>query len=369
MVEAHATLPRTVGAGSTMPSTRHANESQQTSVQQQTQAYGVHLVGSVPLDSTEAVFRYVCKALPGRLRRMTDGETGKRINFMDFQRELFPPHMVYRFSGPPAQVPQDEVGATIASLPTLQTGYDDAAIASYTVFCKLRTEGVIPPGVRFQVSLPTVANVVAAIEAAYQAAIEPVYEEALLRALDRIQAEIPPHDLAVQWDTAVEFAMLEGLAFFPPWFSPTHSGIIDRLVRLSSRVNTGVELGFHLCYGDIGHRHFVEPKDTGVIVSVISALLQQVQRPINWFHLPVPKDRDDVPYFTPLKGLDLGQTQLFLGLIHPHDQQGTIRRINAAGEAEVGKFGVATECGMGRCPIEELPSIFDIKGVVSAPYQ
>ena len=37
----------------------------------------------------------------------------------------------------------------------INTGYDDAAIESYDVFKKLRDEGVIPPGVKFQVGLPS----------------------------------------------------------------------------------------------------------------------------------------------------------------------------------------------------------------------
>lgn len=45
--------------------------------------------------------------------------------------------------------------------------------------------------------------------------------------------------------------------FFTPWFSPVKEGIMERIVRLSAAVDKEVELGYHLCYGDIQHRHFV----------------------------------------------------------------------------------------------------------------
>lgn len=96
-------------------------------------------------------------------------------------------------------------------------GYDDAAIESYATFCRLRDGGVIPQGVKFQVSLPTPINVLhVSIEPAYQEALEPVYTKAFLKAVRHIQDEIPAEDLAIQWDVAVEFAFLEGIVSPPP---------------------------------------------------------------------------------------------------------------------------------------------------------
>ena len=43
---------------------------------------GVHLVGSVPLDSAEEVFRRASAALGDRLRRIPDGETGPRSDWI-----------------------------------------------------------------------------------------------------------------------------------------------------------------------------------------------------------------------------------------------------------------------------------------------
>src|SRR4051812_2488862 len=54
----------------------------------QTQPQGVHLVGSVPLEDSEAVFRTASRVLGDRLRRIPDGETGKRSIWIVFQIDV-----------------------------------------------------------------------------------------------------------------------------------------------------------------------------------------------------------------------------------------------------------------------------------------
>ena len=338
------------------------------SARHQQQPRGVHLVGSVPLPSNEHTFSQICRALPKRIRRITDGETGVRANFAAFQIEIFPPEVLGGWVKENAEIRDDEVARTLQRLPlTLETHYDDHAISSYAVFCRLRTEGVIPPNVRFQVCLPSPLIVIACcIHARYQAAVEVIYEAAILHALQRIQKEIPAHDLAIQWDMPGEIAFLEGVPF-TPWFTPVKAGVSERISRLTTAVSDDVELGFHLCYGDSGHRHFVEPKDTAVLVELANIILEQAKRRIDWIHLPVPKDRHDATYFAPLRGLkDLGSAELYLGVVHSGDEEGTMRRIQGASDV-LEKFGVATECGMGRTPIAELASILEISAAVSHP--
>lgn len=83
--------------------------------------------------------------------------------------------------------------------------------------------------------------------------------------------------------------------------------------------------------------------------------------------MPVPKDRTDPEYFKPLTKLvpDLGVTELVLGLVHYDDLEGTKKRISTAGEF-VESFGIATECGMGRTPKEQLDDILSISAAVSS---
>lgn len=340
------------------------------------QPRGVHLVGSVCLPSTEDVFRKTVELLPGRLRRLPDGECQHRQQFTYFQSDVFKaaPQVLRQYDAAFNTVPvdpvpsQEEVERVVKSLPELHTGYDRHAIESYRLFSKLREEGVIPEGVKFQVSLPGPPNTLVIIAEPYQTAIAPIYEAALLKDLREIEQAIPAEDLAIQWDIAAEFAMVEGAEWphFKPWFAPVREHIDQELQRLANAVSPQVEMGFHLCYGDLGHRHFFEPKDMGTLVSVANTVMKNAQRPINWFHMPVPKGRDDAAYFEPLKDLELGNAELYLGVVHANDEEGTRRRIQTASKL-VKEFSVATECGLGRTPPEDFPSIMSISAAVSSP--
>ena len=147
---------------------------------------GVHLVGSVPLAGTEEVFRTLAAGLGDRLRRMPDGETGPRADWIVWQYPVLSSRPQFEVA-PPAPgsyraLPRlrlrpgdDGKGLEFGSL-----GYADAAAASYAVFAVLKRDGVIPPGCRFQVSLPTpLAPVSAFVAPDDQAAVEPVYEAAM----------------------------------------------------------------------------------------------------------------------------------------------------------------------------------------------
>ena len=71
-------------------------------------AHGACLVGSVPLASAELVFRTVAAEIGDRLRRIPDGETGPRSDWIVWQLPVFtshpqlevvPPHELQRIFG------------------------------------------------------------------------------------------------------------------------------------------------------------------------------------------------------------------------------------------------------------------------------
>src|SRR5678816_3549872 len=66
-------------------------------------ASGVHLVGSVPLASSEAVFRAVADALGERLRRIPDGETGPRSDWIVWQLPVFTTQRQFEVVPPSAE--------------------------------------------------------------------------------------------------------------------------------------------------------------------------------------------------------------------------------------------------------------------------
>ncbi len=340
---------------------------------------GAHLVGSVNLPDAAAVFRAVSDRLGDRLRRIPDGEVGERFYWIQFQTARFdtvsglsripvePYYLRGIFDGRPFRL-DEGVDADNLVFPDL--GYAEAALDSYAEFSRLREAGVIAAGTRFQVSLPTPAAVIGAfIVPDDRAAIEPVYERALFAELERILDSIPHADLAVQWDTAIEFALLEGR--IEPWFAEAGTGqvldgVVARAVRQAAAVPDDVEVGYHLCYGDVEEQHFVQPTDAGRLAEVISGVLAAAPRRITFFHLPVPIERDDTAYFAPLATVDLPQeTELYLGLLHHEDGVDGARRRSAAAASAVPRFGVATECGFGRGPSERTVGLLELHAAIA----
>ncbi len=101
------------------------------------------------------------------------------------------------------------------------------------------------------------------------------------------------------------------------------------------------------------------------MVDLSNELLEKSKRPINYIHMPVPKDRADNEFFEALQHLSQG-TELILGLAHYDDLDGTKTRIETASKS-VKSFSVSTECGMGRTPPEQLENILSILATVSTP--
>jgi hypothetical protein len=348
------------------------------------QPRGVHLVGSVPLANAEQVFRAAGTILGHHLRRMPDGETGERTFWAAFQIPRLAENpafegrgmtairaMLYAYSHwPPVRKTVNTLvarasargrgGASILRIrPGVSTseirlgplGYAAAAIESFATFQRLKHAGVIPAPVRFQVSLPTPIAVVNAFPPDQQALILPAYEARLSHEIQDMLSVIPAEQLSVQWDAAIEFAILEGVA-------PSHHGspaearafLFDTLVRLGDAVPGAVEVGYHLCYGDAGHRHFVQPADTSRLVDAANYVAANLQRTLDWIHFPAPIDRHDDAYYAPLRDLRVPQeTEVYAGVVHIADgAAGTRRRIEATQRALDREFGIATECGLGR---------------------
>jgi hypothetical protein len=335
---------------------------------------GVHLVGSVPLGGAEEVFRTVAAVLGDRLRRIPDGETGPRSDWIGWQYPVFSSQPQFEAGSPAASssyraLPQLRLRSGVAAdgMGFDELGYASAAMSSYAIFARLRGEGAVPAHCRFLVSLPTpLAPVSAFVALEHQADLEPVYEAQMAREVERILDAIPHADLAIQWDARYEFAMLDGA--IAVWFGDARAAILERLLRLGRDVPPEVELGYHLCYGDEEHGHFSEPQDSKDLVAVATALGDGLERPLNWIHMPVPQSRDDDDWFSPLGDLRLRpETELYLGLLHSADREaGALRRIEAARRC-VPRFGVGTECGWGRGTSEGVMGLLELHRAVSAP--
>ena len=316
----------------------------------------VHLVGSIPLHDAGSVFRAVGERLGGRVERIPDGETGIRSNWIGWQQRVFAEQDALEESPgrerdyqlkPPYRF---RAGRGPDDLAIGELGFAREAAASYSAFLDAARDGAVPQRCRFQVCLPTpFAPLFSFVAYRDQGAVEPLYEARLLDELATVCRSVPNRTLAVQWDVATEMSIFEGLYPAPFLGGKPEAPLIERLVRLGDAVPAGVELGYHLCYGDMNHRHWKEPEDTAVLVRIANSIASAVSRPIDWIHIPVPRDRDDDAYFAPLAGLALDpSTRLHLGLVHLTDGVEGARRRSAAAERVVTGFGIGTECGFGR---------------------
>src|ERR1700758_433968 len=140
--------------------------------------------------------------------------------------------------------------------------------------------------------------------------------------LDRLLAAVPAGEVAVQWDVAVEFGTLEEA--FAPGGAQAFDAIVAALARCIDQVPAEIPAGLHLCYGDYGHQHFMQPVSLALQVRVLNAVTAAAGRPVSFASFTVPQYQREVSYFAPLAGLtaDPG-TELDFALVpyHPADQE------------------------------------------------
>lgn len=330
----------------------------------------LHLIGSIPLDDSEQVFRTLAGELGPYLKRIPDGETGERSRWVYFQRQMLldhpameidptvPPYRFVQWDGKLVrEVEQVRFKAGIdPATVVLETGYDKAALASWEVFKRLRTAGVIASGVRFQVCLPTPqASGYLYVSGPAREVYFGVYERALKTALANIVKAIPAGDLSIQWDVCQEVLVFE--EYFKDRPLQYKKQIFDMLGRLGDAVPAGVEMGYHLCYGSPRDEHLVQPKDSAILVEMMNGITAATKRPVDFLHIPVPKARTDEAYYAPLKAWKRPEgTRLYLGLLHHDDDAGDRARI-AVARRFVDDFGLSAECGWGRTEPGRLPGL------------
>jgi len=330
----------------------------------------LHLIGSIPLGSSEEVFRTLASELGAHLSRMPDGETGERSRWVYFQGQMLRAHPdmeidptvpLYPFvqwdGKVVREIPQVRFKPSVdADKVAFETGYDKAALASYSVFKRLHDAGAIARGTRFQVSLPTPhSSGYLYVSGPARQTYFQVYERALLRALANIVEAIPAADLAIQWDVCQEVLAFEG--YFKDRPADYKTQTFAMLGRLGDAVPAGVELGYHLCYGSPADEHLVQPKDAAILVEMIEGIAAITKRRIDFFHVPVPKERTDEAYYAPFRDWRRSAgTELYLGLLHHNDETGDRKRV-AVAKTFIEDFGLSAECGWGRTEPGRLPGL------------
>jgi hypothetical protein len=318
---------------------------------------GVHFVGSVPSETTEDVFRRCAAAVGSRAFAFPDGELGPRQMWIGGLGDLvFSKHPdLERMPDGPVPLfgnyaPRDGANVSFDDL----YPYPAFALESYKTFRRLRDNGELPAGARFQVSLPTP-----------DAAIRPFFSDlthwpdlmaawarAMRHGYDTLLAEIPAEDLVVQLDYCTEFVDISGD------FDETHP-FPDRSREERIRQNTDpsylaamtenlpetVTLGYHVCLGTFPHWPLSPQEDLSLVVEVANLLIEGTPRRVDFLHLPATSDVGE-DYFAPLRDLTPGP-KVFLG-IECGDGPDELRRRTAAAHKHLADFGIAHFCGYGR---------------------
>ena len=343
-------------------------------------ARNVYLVGSVPMADAATVFETVSAALGPLLLTLPDGETGERLDWITWLEPVFRDNPAFELSPETFQLHglaarhrryQLKPGVSVADVRFDNLFYADIAQQSYATFSALKRAGKIPQHVKFQIDLVPAHSVIwLFVQESLQRDVDGIYNDAVRREIDKIAAALPHDDIAIQFDIAsAVFARLERDQPTPygdtkEEMQETFSKIV---LRLANHVPADIDLLFHFCYGDAGHRHVIEPTDMADMVDYANRLAGQIGRPIAQIHMPVPRDRWDPTYFSPLSRLRLGpSTRLCLGLIHYTDGlEGTRKRLDTARQF-IQDFAVATECGFGRRDAATIPALLQLHADVAA---
>jgi hypothetical protein len=333
------------------------------------------LVGSVPLDTVEEVMTTFGRALGRYLPALPDGEVGERRSWVNRLCYLiFNGHAdleTLRRPKPVGGVEQllprgrDDAwqfgvrpGVDLVRFgnPGTRLGYARDAVSSYFVFRTLRETGILPAGLRFQISIPMVNSVVRPLyfpNARDLDRVRPGFEESLAAEIEVILKRIPHRDLAIQWDCAWEVQAVSGAAPTPQEAAiATHVAPIARLSRL---LPGAVHLGFHLCFGTFGGWPAFAPRTLGPAVDFANAAVVAAGRRVDWVHIPV-LDTVDEAFYAPLERLDDRGADIYLGAIH---SMATLKsRLDVARKFRP-RFGLAAYCGFGRTPPNQVPQILE----------
>ncbi|MFZ0040221.1 MAG: hypothetical protein WAK93_02865, partial [Solirubrobacteraceae bacterium] len=295
---------------------------------------------------------------------LPDGETGPRRAWVGYEREaLVRPHpdvQTVSETESPNGIPRHAYETPVFKL---RDGIDDlrweswprvdAALASYERFRVLRADGVIPAHLRFQVGLPFPSSALNGFKADF-AADYPIAERGFVelagRELTRLTTEIPPSDLAIQWDLAYETLDIEGVL---AW---TGQGAWERFAgpvgQLTPQIPEEVLVGYHFCYGTFPEWPMYEARDMGVIVGMANYAIANSGRRVDWIHLAGPRylRSEEEAFFAPLAELAPEDARVFLGIVLPIDGVPGLKRRHATACKYLRDFGVAMYCGFGRQP-------------------
>ncbi|OGA31606.1 MAG: hypothetical protein A3G80_10200 [Betaproteobacteria bacterium RIFCSPLOWO2_12_FULL_62_13b] len=331
------------------------------------------LVGSVPLETAEEVFRALGGTLGKWLPYMPDGEVGERQYWVDgFAYRVLNGHPDLETIRRPAPDEggverwrprglNDEFNFRVRpgvrqvkfGDPGWRLGYTRDAVNSYFVFRTLREKSVIPAHVKFQVCLPLSYSAVTSFfpDPEDHAKIVPGVTAAFRAEILKMVEKIPPADLAIQWDLAVENRYLE--TKLDREGSAAAQSEAERLLAPANEICPHIPkeaaLGYHSCFGTLNGWPSRQPASLAGTVMLLNAAVAASGRRVDFLHFPTVGSAEE-SFFAPLSQLNTGGARVYIGAIHHlHGADGLRLQLEAARQF-LPEFGIAAPCGFGRAP-------------------
>ena len=328
------------------------------------------------------VFETVSAALGPRLKRIPDGETGERADWITWLEPVF--------ANSPALEKSDEVfrlhadGDAAHPLPAQARPFGQRRDVRQSVLCRHRravvsgfreaqgARGKFPPHCRFQIDLVPAHSVIwLYLQDELHAPLDPVYNAAA-EARDRqdrgTPAARPDSRSSSTWRRRCSHgwsATTSAATAAPRTRCRQTFGRI--LIDLANHVPDDIELLFHFCYGDSNHKHVVEPTDM--------ARHGGDGEPADGRHRTADPADPHAGAARPLRRCLFraaeesqahGRTRscasgsCITPMVWPARASGSPRRRNSCTD-----FSIATECGFGRRRPDTIPELLRIHAEVA----
>ena len=158
---------------------------------------------------------------------------------------------------------------------------------------------------------------------------------------------IPPEDLAIQWDLAIEQRLVE--------VKLAEEGV-EAARREAERVMapladipvpSDVALGHHACFGTLSGWPSRQPPNIEGAVLLLNAAVAASGRRVDFLHIPTLGSAEDA-FFAPLENLKPDGARIYMGAIHHLHGAGGLQAQIKTMRKYLHEFGLGAPCGWGR---------------------
>lgn len=320
-------------------------------------ARSVHLVGTIPAESTRDAFAWVTWILGDLIGPlMPDGETGPRSDWVNRLVENLRVH-------PDLELVRDGNWSSYTDTPAFRVKkgrhlrwIDLDYLVEFDTSWPVFQEMVEASGRRFQVGIPGPLDV-AAIAFGFNlpTALRNLapFRDATIREMAAIWAR-GGDQVVFQLEVPIELIMLTKMpAAARPAAARRFAREVLRLVEAASR---GSRHGLHLCYGDLNNESMGKPHDAGALVTFANAIMAEwpAGRILEYVHAPLAHGSEppsiEPDYYAPLSQLGIPDGVRFIGgFIHEGSTIKDLVKIRDQIEHNLGRrIDVGASCGLGR---------------------